>query len=93
MNPLQFNLDEDLDYSPILPEEIDISSESGEEITVEPGNSAQLNEKLSINTMGSNIMTAFVGSATASLFPPPMVLISRSLSILQGPTSKEKLWN
>ena len=66
---LQFNLDEDLGYSPISPEVIDMSSESGEEFTVEPGKTAQLNEKFRIYTMGSNIMTAFVGSAMASLFP------------------------
>ena len=70
MDSLQFNLDEDLGYSPISPDVIDISSESGEEFIVEPGNIAQLDEKFRVNTMGSNIMTAFVGSATASLFPP-----------------------
>ena len=70
MNPLQFNLGEDLGYSPISPDVIDISSESGEEFTVEPGNTAQLDEKFRIDTRGSNIMTAFMGSATASLFPP-----------------------
>ena len=70
MNPLQFSLDEDLGYLPISPDVIDISSESGEEFTVEPGNTAQLDEKFRIDTRGSNIMTAFMGSATASLFPP-----------------------
>ena len=70
MDSLQFNLDEDLGYSPISPDVINISSESGEEFIVEPGNIAQLDEKFRVNTMGSNIMTAFVGSATASLFPP-----------------------
>ena len=68
MNPLQFNLGEDLGYLPMSPDVIDISSESGEEFTVEPGNTAQQSEKIMINTMGSNIMTSFVGSATASLF-------------------------
>ena len=67
---LQFNLDKDLGYSPISPEVISISSETGEEFTVEPSNTAQLNKKFRINTIESNIMTAFVGSATASVFPP-----------------------
>ena len=67
---LQFNLDKDIGDSPISPEVINISSEAGEEFTVEPSNTAQLKEKFRINTIESNIMTAFVGSATASLFPP-----------------------
>ena len=70
MNPTQSNITEDLGYSPISPDVIDKSSESGEEFVVEPGNIAQLNERFRINTMGSNIMAAFVGSATAALFPP-----------------------
>ena len=61
MNTLQFNIDEDLGYSPISPDVIDISSESGEESIVEPGNIAQLYEKFRIFTLGSNIMTAFAG--------------------------------
>ena len=70
MNPTQSNITEDLGYSPISPDVIDISSESGEEFVVELGNIAQLNERFRINTMGSNIMAAFVGSTTAALFPP-----------------------
>ena len=70
MNATQFNITEDLGYSPISPDVIDISNESGEEFVVEPGNTAQINERFRINTMGSNIMVAFVGSATAALFPP-----------------------
>ena len=70
MIPTQLNITEDLGYSPISSDVIDISSESGEEFVVEPGNIIQINERFRINTMGSNIMTAFVGSATAALFPP-----------------------
>ena len=66
---MQFNIDEDLGYSPISPDVIDISSESGEEFIEEPGNTTQLDERFRIITMGSNIMSAFVGSATAALFP------------------------
>ena len=69
MNPLQFNLDEDLGYSPISPDVIDISSGSGDEFVVEAGNIPQLDEKFRINTMGTNMMTAFMGAATASLLP------------------------
>ena len=69
MNASQSNITEDLGYSPISPDVIDISSESGEEFIVEPGNIAQIDERFRINTMGSNIMAAFVGSATTVLFP------------------------
>ena len=69
MNPTQFNITEELQYSPISPDVIDISSESGEEFIVEPGNIAQIDERFRVNTMGSNIMSAFVGSAAAVLIP------------------------
>ena len=71
MNPAHFNITENLSYSPISPEVVDISSESGEEFIVEPGNIAQIDERFGINTMGSNMMFAFVGSAAAVLFPQP----------------------
>ena len=70
MNPTQFNITKDLGYSPISPDVIDISSESGEEFVMEPGKIAQINERFRIKTMGSDIMACFVGSATAALFPP-----------------------
>ena len=69
MNTLQFTIDEDLSYSPISPDVIDITSESGEEFIVELGDTTQLDERFRINPMGSNIKAAFVGSATAALFP------------------------
>ena len=89
MNPTQFNITKDLDYSPISPDVIDISSESGEEFVVEPGKIAKINERFRIKTMGSDIMAAFVGSATAALFSP-LNSIDRQGTIGTAGTTIEK---
>ena len=69
MSSLQFNLKEDSLYSPISPGVIDISSNSGDEFLVEPGNVPQLEERSRINHTAHDAMTTFMGAATAMLFP------------------------
>ena len=48
---------------------VDISSDSDDTFAVSPGNIRQLDEKIRINTTGSNLMSAFIGSMLASLYP------------------------
>ena len=69
MDKLQFNIDEDGLYSPISPNVVDISSGSEDAFSIQPGDRVQLEERFRINPAGSNLMSAFVGAATASLFP------------------------
>ena len=69
MNNLQFNIDEDPLYSPISPEVVDISSGSEDGFLVEPGNTFKIDEKFRYNPTGTNLMSAFMGTTSASLFP------------------------
>ena len=69
MDKLQFNIDEDSLYSPISPDVVDISGGSEDAFSIQPGDRVQLEERFRINPAGSNLMSAFVGAATASLFP------------------------
>ena len=69
MNKLQFNSVEDCLYSPLSPDVVDINSDSGDGFTVEPNNITQLGKKFGINLSGSNLMSAFVESSIATLFP------------------------
>ena len=91
MNPTQSNITENRAYSPISPDVIDISSESGEEFVVEPGKIAQINERFRINTMGSNIMAAFGGSATAALFPPASSVDRQGIIYTAGTTIEREI--
>ena len=78
MDKLQFNFDEDSLYSPLSPEVIDISSEAEEVFSIAPGNVSQLGENFRVNPVGSNLMSAFVGSSLATLFPSPTVPAERN---------------
>ena len=78
MSSLQFVLEEDSLYSPISPDVIDISSNSRDEILVELGNVPQLEERFRVNQTTHDVMTTFMGAATAMLFP------SNNNPILQG---------
>ena len=70
MSSLQFFLEEDSLYSPISPDVIYISSNSGDEFVVEPGIVTQLEERFRVNhTAHKDVMTTFMGTATAMLFP------------------------
>ena len=51
------------------PSVIDISSESGEEFTVEPGNVNAIEERFRVGAPGSNAMSPFVGAAATTHFP------------------------
>ena len=66
---MQFNIDRMLDDINSSPSIIDVSSESGEEFTVEPGDVGALDERFSVGSTSSDAMSAFVGAAAASLFP------------------------
>ena len=74
MEKLQFNFDEDSLYSPLSPDVINISSETEETFSVAPGNISQLGEKFRVNPAENNLMSAFVGSSLATLFPSSNVL-------------------
>ena len=50
------------------PSIIDISSDSGEEFVVHPSNLLDIEEKIRVGGPRSDIMTACVGSASATLF-------------------------
>ena len=78
MSNLQFVLEEDSLYSPISPDVIDISSNTGDEFLVEHGIVTQLEERFRINQTTQDAMTTFMGAATAMLFP------SSNDPILQG---------
>ena len=69
---MQFNIDQILDNF-ISPSVIDVSSDSGEEFTVEPGNVQALDERFCVVGSNSDAMSAFVGAAVATLFPSSSV--------------------
>ena len=69
MDNFQSNVEEDFLYSPISPDVVEISSDSDDTFAVSPGNIGQLDEKFRINTTGSNLMSAFIGSMLAFLYP------------------------
>ena len=63
------------DYFRSYPSVIDVSSKSGEEFTVEPGNVQELGERFRIGRPSLDAMSAFVGAAAATLFPPHSPLL------------------
>ena len=68
----------------ILPEdEIDENQlwqekQNGGTFSIVPGDTSQLGEKFRVNPAGSNLMSAFVGSSLATLFPNSTVPVERS---------------
>ena len=64
-----FNSDEILDNFNSSPSVIEVSSESGEECTVEPGNFQALDERFRVVRPDSDGMSGFVGAAAATLVP------------------------
>ena len=52
---------------------IDVSSESGEEFVVEPGDVQSLDERFRVEGPSADAMSAFVGAAAATLFPSSAV--------------------
>ena len=65
----QFNLE----GSPLMPLEslrvIDVSGDSGEEFLVQRGDIPNLEEKFRVGGPGTDIMSAVMGAASATLFP------------------------
>ena len=68
MNNLQFTLED----SPLLsiqsPGIVDISSDSGEEFVVHPNDLSDVEERFRVGGPRSDMLTAFVGATTATLF-------------------------
>ena len=71
MEKFQFDTDVNSLYTPKSPDVVDISSESENSFSIAPGDIAQLDERFRVNTTGSNLMSAFMGSALASLYVDP----------------------
>ena len=70
MNNLQFTLED----SPLLsiqsPGIVDISSDSGEEFVVHPNDLSDVEERFRVGGPISDMLTAFVGATSATLFTP-----------------------
>ena len=77
-------------YSPISPDVVDISSESENSFSMAPGDIAQLDERFRINTTGSNLMSAFMGSTLASLYVDPANTAEQNESVSATGTQIEQ---
>ena len=55
----------------LSPAIIDVSSDSGDEFIVHPGDLSEIDDRFIPGGPRSDVMTALVGAATASLFPAP----------------------
>ena len=69
MDRLQFGPDNLMDTFRSSLSIKDISSESGEEFNVEPGDVSAIEERFRVGAPGSSAMSAFVGAAATTLFP------------------------
>ena len=65
---MQSNFDEIFDNLYSSPSVIDVSSESGEEFTVEPGNFQAFDERFRVVGTNLDMMSAFARAAAATLF-------------------------
>ena len=90
MEKLQFNSDMNSLYSPISPDVVHISSESENSFSMAPGDIAQLDERFRINTTGSNLMSAFMGSTLASLYVDPANTAEQNESVSATGTQIEQ---
>ena len=90
MNKLQFDIDEDSLYSPISPDVVDISSGSEGDFSIAPGDIAQLDERFRIDTAGSNLMSAFMGAATATLYPDTGISSGHEYATITSGTQLER---
>ena len=70
---MQFNIYEMFDNFDSPPSKFDVSSESGEEFMVEPGDVQVLDERFRVGGPSTDAMSAFVGAAAATLFPSSAV--------------------
>ena len=68
---MQFNINEMFGNLGSSPSKRDVSSESEEEFSVEPGNVQALDERFRVRGPSTDAMSAFVSAATATLFPSP----------------------
>ena len=71
MDNLQFNIEEELMLPSLSPAVIDVSNDSGDEFIVHPGDLSETEDRFRPGGPRSDVMTAFMGAATASLFPTP----------------------
>ena len=90
MDKLQFGIDEDSLYSPISPDVVDISSDTEDEFSIAPGDIAQLNERFRVDTAGSNLMSAFMGAATATLYPDTEISSGHESTTITSGTQLER---
>ena len=68
MNNLQFTLEDSPLLSVQSPEIIDVSSDSGEEFVVHPNDLSDIEERFRVGGPRSDMLTAFVGATSATLF-------------------------
>ena len=71
MDNLQFNLEEELLPPSLSPAVIDVSSDSGDEFIVHPGDLSEIEDRFRPGGPRSDVLTAIMGAATASLFLAP----------------------
>ena len=90
MDKLQFGIDEDSLYSPKSPDVVDISSDTEDEFSIAPGDIAQLNERFRVDTAGSNLMSAFMGAATATLYPDTEISSGHESTTITSGTQLER---
>ena len=90
MNKSQFNIDDAYLYSPISPDVVDISSGSEDSFSLAPGDITHLDDKFRINTSGSNLMSAFVGATTATLFPSTSESLTQDVTTIASGTQLER---
>ena len=69
MDNLQFNLKDSALMAIESPGIIDVSSDSGEEFLVQRGDIPNLEERFRVGGPGTDVMSAFMGAASATLFP------------------------
>ena len=80
MDNLQFSLENMFSTFGSSPSKIDVSSESGEEFTVEPGDMQVINDRFRIGTPRSDVMSAFLRAAAF----PPTALPQQSAEVTSG---------
>ena len=71
MDNLQLNLEDELRLPSLSTAVIDVSSDSGDECIVHPGDLSETEDRFRPGGPRSDVLTAFMGAATASLFPTP----------------------
>ena len=69
---------------------VDISSGSEGDFSIAPGDIAHLNQRFRIDTAGSNLMSAFMGAATATLYPNAGISPGQDSATITSATQLER---